>query len=68
MIETTKHMAITINNLIGGDIIINTNTKPQLTELCFTAEAANSSVKLTKQGSTAINGFNGLEYKKVSAT
>ena len=56
-------MAITINNLIGGDIIVNTNTKPQLTELCFTAEEANSSVKLQKQGSTAIEGFNGLEYK-----
>ena len=52
-------MAITINNLIGGDIIIN--TKPQITELCFTAEEANSTVKLTKQGS--IEGFNGLEYK-----
>ena len=61
MIETTKQMAITINNLIGGDIIIN--TKPKLTELCFTAEEANSSIKLQKQGSTAIEGFNGLEYK-----
>ena len=44
------------------------HSKPQLTELCFTAEAANSSVKLQKQGSIAIEGFNGLEYKKVSAT
>ena len=59
----TKHMAITINKLIGGDIIINTNTKPQLTELCFTAEEANSTVTLQKQGSAAIEGFNGLEYK-----
>ena len=66
MIETTKHMAITINNLIGGDIIIN--TKPKLTELCFTAEADNSRVKLQKNGSIAIDGFKGLEYKKVSAT
>ena len=63
MIGTTKHMAITINNLIGGNIIINTNTKPQITELCFTAEKDNSSVKLQKQGSYAIPGFNGLEYK-----
>ena len=39
------------------------HSKPQLTELCFTAEEANSSVKLQKQGSTAIEGFNGLEYK-----
>ena len=39
------------------------NSKPQLTELCFTAEAANSSVKLQKQGSAAIEGFNGLKYK-----
>ena len=39
------------------------NSKPQLTELCFTAEEANSTVKLTKEGSTAIEGFNGLEYK-----
>ena len=59
-------MAITINKIIGNKIIVN--TKPQLTELCFTAEEANSSVKLQKQGSTAIEGFNGLEYKKVSAT
>ena len=44
------------------------HSKPQLTELCFTAEASNSSVKLQKQGSIAIEGFNGLEYKKVSAT
>ena len=54
-------MAITINNLIGGDIIVNTNIKPKLTELCFTAEQANSSVKLQKYGS--VSGFNGLEYK-----
>ena len=39
------------------------HSKPQLTELCFTAEEANSSVKLQKNGSTAIEGFNGLEYK-----
>ena len=39
------------------------HSKPQLTELCFTAEQANSSVKLQKQSSTAIEGFNGLEYK-----
>ena len=39
------------------------NSKPQLTELCFTAEEANSTVKLTKVGTTAIPGFNGLEYK-----
>ena len=44
------------------------HSKPQFTELCFTAEASNSSVKLQKKGSVAIEGFNGLEYKKVSAT
>ena len=48
--------------------IIDHYSKPKLTELCFTAEEANSSVKLTKHGSDAIEGFNGLEYKKVSAT
>ena len=48
--------------------IIDHYSKPKLTELCFTAEEANSSVKLQKQGSTAIEEFNGLEYKKVSAT
>ena len=39
------------------------HSKPQLTELCFTAEASNSSVKLQKKGSAYIAGFNGLEYK-----
>ena len=39
------------------------HSKPRLTELCFTAEEANSSVKLQKQGSAVIEGFNGLEYK-----
>ena len=48
--------------------IIDHYSKPKLTELCFTAEQANSSVKLQKQGSATIEGFNGLEYKKVSAT
>ena len=43
--------------------IIDHYSKPKLTELCFTAEEANSSVKLTKHGSDAIEGFNGLEYK-----
>ena len=52
---------ITIDRIIGNKIIVN--TKPQLTELCFTAEEANSTVKLQKNGSTAIEGFNGLEYK-----
>ena len=42
------------------------HSKPQLTELCFTAEEANSGVKLQKNG--FVSGFNGLEYKKVSAT
>ena len=37
--------------------------KPKMTPLCFTAEEANSTVKLQKQGSDAIEGFNGLEYK-----
>ena len=37
---------ITINKIIGNKIIVN--TKPQLTELCFTAEEAGSTVKLTK--------------------
>ena len=37
--------------------------KPKMTPLCFTAEEANSSVKLKKDGSDAIEGFNGLEYK-----
>ena len=46
--------------------IIDHYSKPKLTELCFTAEQANSSVKLQKNGS--VSGFNGLEYKKVSAT
>lgn len=40
----------------------------ELGPLCFTAEAPNSSVKLQKRGSAVISGFNGLEYKKVSAT
>ena len=52
---------ITIDRIIGNKIIVN--TKPQITELCFTAEESNSSVKLQKNGSAAIEGFNGLEYK-----
>ena len=39
------------------------HSKPRLTELCFTAEEDNSRIKLQKKGSTAIEGFNGLEYK-----
>lgn len=36
---------------------------PTKIPLTFTAETAGSTVKLTKHGSTAITGFNGLEYK-----
>lgn len=44
---------------------IKEHSKPQLTELCFTAEEANSSVSFRKYGPAAlpITGFNGLEYK-----
>ena len=42
---------------------IKEHSKPQLTELCFTAEEANSSVKLLLNGSSKIEGFKGLEYK-----
>ena len=37
--------------------------KPKMTPLCFMAEEANSSVELQKNGSSTIEGFNGLEYK-----
>ena len=37
--------------------------KPKMAPLCFMAEEANSSVELQKNGSSTIEGFNGLEYK-----
>ena len=53
---------ITIDRIIGNKIIVN--TKPQLTELCFTAEQANSSVTLKIESNPpSILIFNGLEYK-----